>query len=108
MLRVRLPYAVPQLLAGMKTAATMALLGVVIGEFVTAQQGLGYVVMFAASLGETALVLAAITLLCGIGVALWDVIRAFQFDRTSAVLIMIVATVTLVDLFSARVRKLLI
>jgi NitT/TauT family transport system permease protein len=73
-LRVRLPYAVPQLLAGMKTAATMALLGVVIGEFVTAQQGLGYVVMFAASLGETALVLAAITLLCGIGVALYGVV----------------------------------
>jgi NitT/TauT family transport system permease protein len=72
--RVRLPYAVPQLLAGMKTAATMALLGVVIGEFVTAQQGLGYLVMFAASLGETALVLAAIVLLCVIGLALYGAV----------------------------------
>lgn len=44
----------------------------------------------------------------GIGVALWDSVRSFQFDRTSAVLIMIVATVTLVDLFSARVRKMFI
>jgi phosphonate transport system permease protein len=41
----------------------------------------------------------------GIGVALWDVIRAFQFDRTAAVLIMIVVTVTLVDVLSARVRR---
>ncbi|MBV8536441.1 MAG: phosphonate ABC transporter, permease protein PhnE [Alphaproteobacteria bacterium] len=41
----------------------------------------------------------------GIGVTLWDVIRAFQFDRTSAVLILVIATVTLVDLFSAQVRK---
>jgi phosphonate transport system permease protein len=44
----------------------------------------------------------------GIGVALWDVIRAFQFDRTAAVLIMIVLTVSAVDLFSARIRKLFI
>jgi NitT/TauT family transport system permease protein len=58
----------------MKTATTMALLGIVIGEFVTAQAGLGYVVMFAASLGETALVLAAIVLLCGIGVVLYGAV----------------------------------
>jgi len=44
----------------------------------------------------------------GIGVALWDVIRAFQFDRTAAVLIMIVVTVTLVDLLSARIRRVFI
>lgn len=44
----------------------------------------------------------------GIGVTLWDVIRAFQFDRTSAVLILIIVSVTLVDLFSAQVRKLFI
>jgi phosphonate transport system permease protein len=44
----------------------------------------------------------------GIGVALWDVIRAFQFDRTAAVLIMIVLTVSAVDVFSARIRRLFI
>jgi len=44
----------------------------------------------------------------GIGVALWDVIRAFQFDRTAAVLIMIVLAVTVVDLASARIRRLFI
>ncbi|MCO6417813.1 hypothetical protein JYK14_16820 [Siccirubricoccus sp. KC 17139] len=56
----------------------MALLGIVIGEFVTAQQGLGYVVMFGASLGETALVLAAITLLCGIGLMLHGAVPAAE------------------------------
>jgi phosphonate transport system permease protein len=44
----------------------------------------------------------------GIGVALWDVIRSFQFDRTSAVLLMIIATVSVVDVLSARIRKLFI
>jgi NitT/TauT family transport system permease protein len=76
--RVRLPYAVPQMLAGMKTASTMALLGVVIGEFVTAQQGLGYVVMFASSLGEMGLVLAAIALLCGIGAVAYGAVLALE------------------------------
>ena len=44
----------------------------------------------------------------GIGVALWDVVRAFQFDRTAAVLIMIVLTVSVVDVISAQIRKLFI
>lgn len=41
----------------------------------------------------------------GIGVALWDVMRSFKFDRTAAVLLMIILTVTMVDLISARIRR---
>ena len=44
----------------------------------------------------------------GIGVVLWEVIRGFRFDQTCAVMIMIVLLVSLVDLVSARIRKLLI
>lgn len=44
----------------------------------------------------------------GIGVVLWEVIRGFQFDQTCAVMIMIIVLVSLVDLVSARIRKLLI
>jgi NitT/TauT family transport system permease protein len=68
---VRIPYALPHLFAGLKISATMAMIGVIVGEFVTAQEGLGYLVMFATSAGETALVFAAITLLCVIGLALY-------------------------------------
>lgn len=70
-LRIRLPYALPHLFAGLKVAATMTLLGVTIGEFVTAQGGLGYIILFASSIGETALVFAAIALLCLVGLALY-------------------------------------
>jgi NitT/TauT family transport system permease protein len=48
----------------------MAMIGVIIGEFITAQAGLGYIIMFASSARETATVLAAIVPLCGIGLAL--------------------------------------
>lgn len=44
----------------------------------------------------------------GIGVVLWDIIRSFQYAETCAVLIIIVVTVTLLDVASARVRKLFI
>ena len=76
--RVRLPYALPHLFAGLKVAATMTLLGVTIGEFVTAQGGLGYIILFASSVGETALVFAALLLLCGIGVALYAAVAVAE------------------------------
>jgi phosphonate transport system permease protein len=44
----------------------------------------------------------------GIGVVLWEIIRGFYFAQTCAVMIMIIATVTLIDLVSARLRKLFI
>jgi NitT/TauT family transport system permease protein len=69
--RVRLPYAIPHIFAGLKVGVTVAIIGVVIGEFVTAQEGLGYIIMFASSAAQTALVFAAITLLCGIGMLLY-------------------------------------
>jgi len=65
------PYAMPFVFAGMKVGVTMAMIGVIVGEFITAQAGLGYIIMFASSAGETATVLAAIVLLCGIGLALF-------------------------------------
>ena len=41
----------------------------------------------------------------GIGVILWEIIRGFQYAETAAVMIIIVATVSLIDLASARIRK---
>jgi phosphonate transport system permease protein len=44
----------------------------------------------------------------GIGVVLWEIIRGFQFSQTCAVMIIIVISVSLLDLISQRVRKLFI
>jgi NitT/TauT family transport system permease protein len=70
----RFPYAMPYIFAGMKVGVTMAIIGVVVGEFITAQAGLGYIIMFASSAGETATVLAAIVVLCGIGLVLYGLV----------------------------------
>ena len=67
--RVRLPSSLPFVFNGMKISMTFAIIGVIVGEFITSQQGLGYVILFAGSKLETALVMAAILgpLHCGIG-----------------------------------------
>jgi len=41
----------------------------------------------------------------GIGVILWEIIRGFQYAQTCAVMIIIVVTVSLIDLVSARIRQ---
>ena len=70
----RFPYAMPFVFGGMKVGVTMAMIGVIVGEFINAQAGLGYIIMFASSAGETATVLAATVLLCGIGLALYGIV----------------------------------
>jgi phosphonate transport system permease protein len=41
----------------------------------------------------------------GIGVVLYEVIRSFEYAQTCAVLLMLVVTVTLIDVFSAWLRN---
>jgi len=41
----------------------------------------------------------------GIGVVLWEIIRGFYYAETCAVLIIVVVTVSLIDLASATIRK---
>ncbi|MFM9848660.1 MAG: ABC transporter permease subunit [Hyphomicrobiaceae bacterium] len=44
----------------------------------------------------------------GIGQSLYENIRSFQYSETAAIIIIIVLTVSLIDLLSAQVRKLLV
>jgi phosphonate transport system permease protein len=44
----------------------------------------------------------------GIGVVLWEIIRGFQYAETCAVMLIIVVSVSLIDLGSARIRKALV
>lgn len=44
----------------------------------------------------------------GIGVILWEIIRGFQYGETCAVMIIIIVSVSAIDLISARIRKALV
>lgn len=44
----------------------------------------------------------------GVGVVLWEIIRGFQYAETCAVMLIIVVTVSLIDLVSSHIRKLFV
>jgi NitT/TauT family transport system permease protein len=68
---VQIPYALPYFFSGAKVAATMSIIGIVVGEFISANAGLGYYMLRAQSYGETAHLFAAILVLCCIGLFLY-------------------------------------
>lgn len=70
-IKVRLPAALPSLIAGMKVAISLALVGAIVGEFVSSQRGLGYVIMSAQGTFDTVRVFAALFLLALIGLVLY-------------------------------------
>lgn len=75
---VRLPHALPYVFSGMKIATTFAIIGVVVGEFITSQAGLGYLVLFASAQADTALILAAILVLCFFGLAFYGLVALLE------------------------------
>ncbi|GHC81843.1 ABC transporter permease [Pseudorhodoferax aquiterrae] len=75
---VRLPHALPYVFSGMKIATTFAIIGVIVGEFITSQAGLGYLVLFASAQADTALILAAILVLCVFGLAFYGLVAGLE------------------------------
>ena len=57
----------------MKIAATMSVIGIVVGEFISAREGLGYYILLSQSRGETGRIFAALLVLCAIGLAIYGV-----------------------------------
>ncbi len=75
---VRFPYALAYLFSGLKIASTTVVIGVVVGEFISSEVGLGHLIMFAASRLETQLVMAAIAVLCLIGIAMYGTVSLLE------------------------------
>jgi NitT/TauT family transport system permease protein len=71
---VRFPAALPHIFSGMKIAITLAIIGVIIGEFITAQAGLGYLIIFATARADTEVSMAAIVVLCICGLLLYALV----------------------------------
>ncbi len=71
---VRFPTALPHIFSGMKIAITLAIIGVIIGEFITAQAGLGYLIIFATARADTEVSMAAIVVLCICGLLLYGLV----------------------------------
>ncbi|MFZ5783810.1 MAG: ABC transporter permease [Pseudomonadota bacterium] len=71
LLQIRLPAALPAFASGARIAAAVAPIGAVIGEWVGASAGLGYLMTLSLARGQTPLAFAALVLLCLLGLALY-------------------------------------
>lgn len=66
-----LPNALPSIFSGLKVAITLSVAGAIVGEFVGADRGLGYLILLATGKMQTDLVFGAITVLALIGILLF-------------------------------------
>jgi putative hydroxymethylpyrimidine transport system permease protein len=71
--RVRVPAALPGLASGLRVAAAVAPIGAVVGEWVGASSGLGYVMLQANGRSQTDVMFAALAILAAMAMALWFV-----------------------------------
>jgi NitT/TauT family transport system permease protein len=76
--RFRLPTSLPYLFSGLKVAATLAVAGAVVGEFVGADKGLGYLLLVTNSNLETALMFATLFALTIIGLAFFYAVELLE------------------------------
>lgn len=82
MVRVRAMAALPALASGLRVAAAVAPIGAVVGEWVGASAGLGYLMLHANGRSQTDLMFAALFTLAAIALALW-----FAIDRLARLMV---------------------
>jgi putative hydroxymethylpyrimidine transport system permease protein len=81
--RIRVPAALPALASGLRLAAVYAPIGAVIGEWVGASRGLGYLMLLANGRAKTDLMFAALVVLALMTLTLYRVVGA-ACDRLAA------------------------
>ena len=72
--KIRIPASVPYFFAGLKISITLAVVGAIIGEFVGADKGLGYLIMMSSVDLNTSRMFASLVLLSIIGLLLFGLI----------------------------------
>ena len=71
---IEVPAAMPSLFAGLRIASTLAVIGVVVGELVGGNKGLGYLLVFGEGQGNTAMVFVSIIFLTAIGIVAYGLV----------------------------------
>ncbi len=76
--KVVLPSSVPSVISNMKVNIGLCLVGVVIGEFLAARNGLGYLIIYSSQVFKMDWLIMSIVLLCIMAMALYAVIGTVE------------------------------
>jgi len=77
-LKVRTRASLPLVFAGLKIAITSSVIGAVVGEFIGADTGLGYLIINASTRLDTELLFSAMVLLAALGLSLFGLVAAAE------------------------------
>jgi NitT/TauT family transport system permease protein len=77
--KIRLPASLPHLFSGLKIGATLAVTGAVVGEFVGAEEGLGYVIQQANGNFDTPVLFAGLIIMSLLGVLLFALVELIEY-----------------------------
>jgi NitT/TauT family transport system permease protein len=77
-IKLRLPAALPNIFAGLKIGMSLAVVGAVVTEFVAAERGLGYYLLYANGQLDTPGVFGALLVLTVIGVVLYYLVEGVE------------------------------
>jgi NitT/TauT family transport system permease protein len=78
MLHIRLPFAVPYIFSALKISVTLAIIGAVVAEFVAAERGLGFFIMFSTSFFKIPQAFAGLAILVALSLALFQLCTLAQ------------------------------
>ncbi len=73
--KVILPASIPIIVSNMKVNIGLALVGVIIGEFLAAREGLGYLIIYGSQVFQLDLLIMSIILLCIISMCFYKIIQ---------------------------------
>ena len=73
--KVVLPASIPVILSNMKVNIGLSLVGVVIGEFLAARRGLGYLIIYGSQVLQLDMLITSILLLCIIAMGLYQLLQ---------------------------------
>jgi NitT/TauT family transport system permease protein len=76
--KVILPSGIPTIISNMKVNIGLALVGVMIGEFLAAKQGLGYLIIYASQVFKLDWLILCILILCLIAVGLYEILHLIE------------------------------
>jgi NitT/TauT family transport system permease protein len=78
LLKVRLPAALPSIMSGIKITAGVAVIGIVVGEFVASDRGLGKIIIESTATMDTSLTMAGVIIISALGLLILGVLEAVE------------------------------
>ena len=76
--KVLIPSSVPLIISNMKVNIGLCLVGVIIGEFLSAKAGLGYLIIYASQVFKMDMLVMSIVILCILSTVLYQIISVLE------------------------------